>query len=246
MRSRSPSATARAACWPSSESWWRKAISRCVVRCDLNAQPALPGEFKALLQDLAAHWAQVRARIDACDARIESHAREDESGVRLRAIIGIGPIAADAVVATVGNAREFKHGRQKATWLGLVPTQHSSGGNTRLATISCRGDAYLRTLLIQGARSSLQRAKAVATEKATPERETGTSTIPTSIYVTCQRFPTDALRSSCHAFHMTTARSLSVDSESPGYYHCMSRCVRRAWLCGIDPYDGQSYEYRRE
>ena len=45
---------------------------------------------------------------------------------------------------------------------------------------------------------------------------------------------------------MTTARSLLVDSESPGYYHCISRCVRRAWLCGIDPYDGNSYEHRRE
>ncbi len=45
---------------------------------------------------------------------------------------------------------------------------------------------------------------------------------------------------------MTTARSLLVDSESPGYYHCISRCVRRAWLCGIDPYDGKSYEHRRE
>ena len=45
---------------------------------------------------------------------------------------------------------------------------------------------------------------------------------------------------------MTTARSLLVDSESPGFYHCISRCVRRAWLCGIDPYDGKSYEHRRE
>jgi transposase len=73
-------------------------------------------------------------------------------------------------VATVGNAHEFKQGRQMAAWLGLVPTQHSSGGHARLGEISCRGDAYLRTLLIQGARSSLQRAKAVATEKATPEQ----------------------------------------------------------------------------
>lgn len=137
---------------------------------DLDAQAGLPAEFKELLRDLAAHWAQVRERLDACDARIESHAREDERCVRLRAIIGIGPITADAVVATVGNAREFKQGRQMAAWLGLVPTQHSSGGRARLGTISCRGDAYLRTLLIQGARSSLQRAKAVATEKATPEQ----------------------------------------------------------------------------
>jgi transposase len=137
---------------------------------DLNAQSELPAEFKELLRDLADHWKQLRTHFDACDARIEAHARQDERCVRLRAIVGVGPITADAMVATVGNAQEFRHGREMSAWLGLVPTQHSSGGHARLGTISCRGDAYLRTLLIQGARSSLQRAKAVATEKATPEQ----------------------------------------------------------------------------
>jgi len=137
---------------------------------DLDAPRGLPAEFKVLLRDLADHWQELRMHFDACDARIEAHAREDARCVRLRAIVGIGAITADAAVATVGNAREFKQGRQMAAWLGLVPTQHSSGGHARLGEISCRGDAYLRTLLIQGARSSLQRAKAVATEKATPEQ----------------------------------------------------------------------------
>ncbi len=137
---------------------------------DLEAQSGLPAPFKALLRDLASHWAKLREAIDACDARIDAHARQDEQCVRLRAITGIGPITADAAVATIGNAGEFKNGRQLAAWLGLVPTQHSSGGRARLGTISCRGDGYLRTLLIQGARSSLQRAKAVATERATPEQ----------------------------------------------------------------------------
>lgn len=137
---------------------------------DLEAQSGLPAEFKELLRDLADHWKQLRMHFDACDARIEAHARQDERCVRLRAIIGVGAITADAVMATVGNAREFKHGRQMAAWLGLVPTQHSSGGHRRLGEISCRGDAYLRTLLIQGARSSLQRAKAVTTDKVTPEQ----------------------------------------------------------------------------
>jgi transposase len=90
--------------------------------------------------------------------------------MRLRSIIGIGPITADAMVASVGSAKEFKNGRQLAAWLGLVTTQHSTGGHTRRGSISCRGDAYLRMLLIQGARSSLQRAKAVSVEKATPEQ----------------------------------------------------------------------------
>ena len=137
---------------------------------DLDRETALPAEVKGLIGDLTDHWQQVRDRIAACDARIEAHALADERCVRVRAIIGIGPLTADALVASVGSANEFKNGRQLAAWLGLVPTQHSSGGHTRLGAISCRGDAYLRTLLIQGARSSLQRAKAVSVEKATPEQ----------------------------------------------------------------------------
>ena len=137
---------------------------------DLDQDTALPAEMQELLRDLSAHWDQVRDRIAACDARIEAHAKADARCVRARAMIGIGPITADAMVASVGSARDFKNGRQLAAWLGLVPTQHSSGGHTRLGTISCRGDAYLRTLLIQGARSSLQRAKVVSAEKSTPEQ----------------------------------------------------------------------------
>lgn len=130
----------------------------------------LPGEFKALLRSLAEHWTAVRAALAACDTRIEAHARQDARCVKLRALIGVGPLTADALVASVGHAREFKNGRQLAAWLGLVPSQHSSGGYARLGSISCRGDAYLRTLLIQGARSSLERAKRVSVEKSTPEQ----------------------------------------------------------------------------
>lgn len=137
---------------------------------DLAAQPALPRLLVELLDDVNRHWQQVCERVAACDARIQAHARQDERCVRVRAIIGVGPITADALVATVGSASDFKNGRQFAAWLGLTPTQHSSGGRSRLGDISCRGDAYLRTLLIQGARSSVQRAKAVAREKATPEQ----------------------------------------------------------------------------
>ena len=134
------------------------------------ARHALPASLVELLGDLNSHWQQVRERIAACDARIEAHAKADDRCTRVRAIIGVGPITADALVATVGSAQEFSNGRQLAAWLGLTPTQHSSGGHTRLGTISCRGDTYLRTLLIQGARSSLQRAKAVSVEKSTPEQ----------------------------------------------------------------------------
>lgn len=140
------------------------------VLADLHEQPMLPDEFKALVRDLAAHWEQVRTAFDACDARIEAHARDDERCVRLRGIVGVGAITADAMVASLGKAQAFRNGRQLSAWLGMVPSQHSSGGHARLGAISCRGDGYLRILLIQGARSSLQRAKAVAMEKATPEQ----------------------------------------------------------------------------
>lgn len=136
---------------------------------DLDAY-TLPAEFKQLLRTLAEHWEAVHAGVLTCDARIEIHARQDPRCVRLRELIGVGPLTADAMVASLGNAREFKNGRQLAAWLGLVPSQHSSGGHARLGTISCRGDAYLRTLLIQGARSSLERAKRTNTEQSTPEQ----------------------------------------------------------------------------
>ncbi len=72
---------------------------------------------------------------------------------------GIGPVIATALVAAVGTATEFANGRHMAAWLGLVPRQCSSGGKERLLGISKRGDRYLRTLLIHGARATVHRAR---------------------------------------------------------------------------------------
>ena len=130
----------------------------------------LPAMLHGLLDDLQQHWQQVRERVAACDTTIATHAKADARSRRAQQLIGVGPLTADAVVATIGDGREFTHGRQLSAWLGLTPTQHSSGGRQRLGQISRRGDSYLRTLLIQGARSSLQRANAVAPEKATAEQ----------------------------------------------------------------------------
>jgi|SRR5450631_4235224 transposase len=77
---------------------------------------------------------------------------------KICAIDGVGPITATAIVAAVDNASEFKNGRHLAAWVGLVPRQYSSGGKQRLYGISKRGDTYLRTLLIHGARSVLRYA----------------------------------------------------------------------------------------
>jgi transposase len=139
------------------------------LMADLTTQD-LPAELMELLGELNHHWKQVQERIAASDRRIVQHAKVDERCRRAQAIIGVGALTADALVAMVGNAQTFKNGRQMAAWLGLTPSQYSSGGKSRLGGITHRGDAYLRTLLVQGARSSLQRAKVVSIEKATPEQ----------------------------------------------------------------------------
>jgi transposase len=83
--------------------------------------------------------------------KLESLAKTHPECQRLMTIPGIGPIT-----AAVGNVGVFKNGRQFAAWLGLVPKQHSTGGQTRLLGISKRGDSYLRKLLIHGARATLR------------------------------------------------------------------------------------------
>ena len=131
---------------------------------------AIPASTCEALDQLQRHWSALREHEATCSRRILAQSHDDERCARLRRIIGIGPLTADALVATIGNGHDFRNGRQLAAWLGLTPSQHSSGGKARLGTISCRGDGYLRTLLIQGARSSLQRAQVVAVAKATPEQ----------------------------------------------------------------------------
>ena len=137
---------------------------------DASVRQTLPAMLLELLDGLLDHWRTVRERIQSCDLRIAAHAKADVRSVRVQKLIGVGPLTADALVATIGDGREFSHGRQLSAWLGLTPTQHSSGGKARLGEISCRGDGYLRTLLIQGARSSLQRAKAVKPDQASAEQ----------------------------------------------------------------------------
>ena len=92
------------------------------------------------------------------ERELERLARTDERARRVQALYGVGPLSPSAIIASVGNAHEFQNGRQFAAWLGLVPRQYSTGGKTRLGHITRRGDPYLRTLLIMGARAVLQAA----------------------------------------------------------------------------------------
>lgn len=118
----------------------------------------LPTLARQAIEDLREHLRMLDERIGAYDRQIEAQARLCEPARRLMQIRGVGPLSALAIVATVGNARDFNSGRQFAAWLGLAPNQHSSGGKNRLGGITKRGDAYLRTLLVLGARSVLQTA----------------------------------------------------------------------------------------
>lgn len=112
---------------------------------------------RSLMRDLQAEMAELDVRIKSFDQRIREIFRNSEQCQRLGKIEGIGPLTATALIAAVGNRTCFKNGRQFAAWLGLVPKQRSSGGRARLFGISKRGDRYLRTLLIHGARSALGR-----------------------------------------------------------------------------------------
>lgn len=97
-------------------------------------------------------------RVKRFDAQLDAFAREDQACRRLQTIPGVGPKIASALVAAAGDAKEFGSAREFAAWLGLTPRQRSTGGRTVLGGVSKRGDRYLRSLLIHGARAALRMA----------------------------------------------------------------------------------------
>ncbi len=119
----------------------------------------LPGLFRDLISRLLTHFNDLHRQVLELETQIKAWHRDNPASLKLAEIPGIGPITASAMVASVGNARDFGNGRQLAAWLGLVPKQHSTGGKSVLLGISKRGDSYLRTLLIHGARSALLAAQ---------------------------------------------------------------------------------------
>lgn len=114
--------------------------------------------FRRLLVGLWGDVLVLDGRIGELDREIELIAQSDPQAQRLMQLRGIGPVTATALVATVGDGAQFKNGRQMSASLGITPRQHSSGGKERLLGISKRGDAYLRTLLIHGARAVVRTA----------------------------------------------------------------------------------------
>jgi transposase len=130
-----------------------------------DGENGLPGTMRNLLERLTENLKEMDRQAKELEVQIQVWHRENEASRKLAEIPGLGPITASAIVATVGDAREFKNGRQLAAWMGLVPRQHSSGGKQTLLGISKRGDTYLRTLMIHGARSVIRFAE----NKAQPD-----------------------------------------------------------------------------
>lgn len=111
--------------------------------------------MRALLEDMRAEWQELDRRIGAFDEEFAASARSDDAARRLATIPGIGVLNATALTAAIGTGETFARGRDFAAWVGLVPRQVSTGGKPRLLGISKRGNTYLRTLLVHGARAAL-------------------------------------------------------------------------------------------
>jgi transposase len=123
-----------------------------------DAQNGLSAEFRPWLWELYEDLKQLQTRIDTLTHTIVQRVQHNEAAKRLLSLPGVGALTASALNAHVGDARQFENARQLAAYLGLVPRQHSTGGTPRLFGIHKCGDAYLRSLLIHGARSVLRTA----------------------------------------------------------------------------------------
>ena len=122
-----------------------------------DASNELPVPFRHLIDRLTLHLKELNRQVKEFEQEIIAWHRSSELSRKLEKIPGIGPLAASALVASIADAHSFDNGRQVSAWLGLVPRQSSSGGKPTLLGMSKRGDTYLRTLLIHGARAVLRR-----------------------------------------------------------------------------------------
>jgi transposase len=132
-----------------------------------NAKNGIPDRARQLFWRLYEYLLELNTQIKSVDGQIKAWHRESPESQRLQRIPGIGPLTASAIVASVGNARVFKTGRQMAAWLGLVPRQFSSGGKQVLRGISKRGDVYIRKLLVLGAHAVIRHQRVTAPSGST-------------------------------------------------------------------------------
>jgi len=133
---------------------------RAAIPCWLeDAENGLTDHFRTLLHGVWTDLVTLDDRVLELDQTILKLANSNEVTRRLQQLRGVGPMVATALIATVGDARHYHGGRQMAAAIGLTPRQHSSGGKNRLLGISKRGDVYLRSLLVHGARAVVSQAK---------------------------------------------------------------------------------------
>lgn len=118
-----------------------------------DAENELTVQGREIFNELMYELREKDEKISIYDKKVEAIFKSSEECQRISKIEGIGPITATAIISSIGDAKDFKNGRHFAAYLGLVPRQSSSGGKDRLLGISKRGDRYLRTLLIHGARA---------------------------------------------------------------------------------------------
>jgi transposase len=109
---------------------------------------------RELFRQLYEEFLALDQRLASYDEQLTAIGQAHPECQRLQTIPGIGPVTATALMAAIGDATQFKNGRQLAAWLGLVPREHSTGGKPRLLGISTRGDVYLRPLWVHGARAT--------------------------------------------------------------------------------------------
>jgi transposase len=134
-------------------------------------EEVLPQTIVSNLQDQLRRIDGIEDDIELLEKRIGAWQKQEAACRAISEVPGIGRLTATALVATIGDARTFKSGREFAAFLGLVPRQNGTGGKVRLGSISRRGDPYVRTLLIHGARSVMCHAKVPTTwQKALQER----------------------------------------------------------------------------
>jgi transposase len=130
---------------------------------DAEGVRTLSGRILLLIEDMRREWRDLDTRIAALTTELVEQARVDEAARRLTTIPGFGALNATALVAAIGAGETFRRARDLAAWLGLVPRQATTGGRPRLLGITKRGNVYLRTLLVHGARAALPSLSASAT-----------------------------------------------------------------------------------
>jgi transposase len=135
------------------------AINRVVPQVLGDTTQPLPDLLRELIDELLGEWTQLGERINVLTARLETAANDDKTAKRLMTVRGVGPIIVTALLAKQTEPERFANARQFAAYFGLVPTQNSSGEKVRLGKMSKRGDAYLRSLTIQGAHSVLRQLR---------------------------------------------------------------------------------------